>query len=250
MKFQVTTLLLSLAIISFAQKNNINNLAFVDAGKTYINGQEYQLDAFYIYKTEISNKEYKEFLNYLEENKQSDLLAKCKVNHDGWKNVLEYSKPYESYYFEKSDYEDYPVVNITFDAANAFCEYLTIKYAKEYGLDVEFMLPSLQQWVRAAKGDKKENVYAWGSNELKNKKGLQGNFNVNDDTITAMVESYFPNKFGLYNMSGNVAEMTSKMQLAVGGSWNCVPEESLVEGYQIYENYSATVGFRPIMIIR
>ncbi len=65
-----------------------------------------------------------------------------------------------------------------------------------------------------------------------------------------MVESYFPNKFGLYNMSGNVAEMTSKIQLAVGGSWNCRPEKSLVEDYQIYENYSPTIGFRPIMIIR
>lgn len=250
MKFKFTTLSLFLIFFSFAQKTNFEDLVLISAGSTFINGHEYQLDEFYIYKTEISNKEYKEFLNYLQENKQTDLLKVCEVNHDGWKSVLEYSTPYENYYFEKNDYADFPVVNITFEAAEAFCDYLSVKYAKEFGIEVDFQLPSLQEWVRAAKGDTKDNVFAWGNNALDNKKGFQGNFKTDDNTVTAPIDSFKPNQFGLYNMSGNVSEMTSKKHLAVGGSWNCIPEESLVENYQTYENYSPSIGFRPIMVIK
>ncbi|MEL7162905.1 MAG: SUMF1/EgtB/PvdO family nonheme iron enzyme, partial [Bacteroidota bacterium] len=37
--------------------------------------------------------------------------------------------------------------------------------------------------------------------------------------LTAHVEAYYPNDFGLYNISGNAAEMTQTPDLTIGGSW-------------------------------
>lgn len=37
--------------------------------------------------------------------------------------------------------------------------------------------------------------------------------------FTVMVDAYFPNDYGLYNMAGNVAEMTAKEGETIGGSW-------------------------------
>ncbi|MEO0731290.1 MAG: SUMF1/EgtB/PvdO family nonheme iron enzyme [Bacteroidota bacterium] len=37
--------------------------------------------------------------------------------------------------------------------------------------------------------------------------------------LTVKVDAYFPNDYGLYNMSGNAAEMTQTPDLTIGGSW-------------------------------
>ena len=59
----------------------------------------------------------------------------------------------------------------------------------------------------------------------------------------APVKSYF--KFhGLYDMSGNVAEMTLVDGYAKGGSWGHSPEESEVEKQQVYSVSDTRVGFR------
>jgi formylglycine-generating enzyme required for sulfatase activity len=66
-------------------------------------------------------------------------------------------------------------------------------------------------------------------------------------TMMAMVESYFPNNFGLYDMVGNVAEMISEEGLACGGSWNDTPEESTIKSVKTYKASDKTVGFRVFM---
>ena len=38
--------------------------------------------------------------------------------------------------------------------------------------------------------------------------------------VTAPVNSYTKNYFGLYNLIGNVAEMTSEKGICKGGTWN------------------------------
>jgi formylglycine-generating enzyme required for sulfatase activity len=65
--------------------------------------------------------------------------------------------------------------------------------------------------------------------------------------MMAFVEAYFPNDIGLYDVVGNVAEMTSEKGKACGGSWNHSPEESTIRSINEYKGPDAAVGFRVFM---
>lgn len=254
MKYLLNIVLFCFTISTLvAQKNNRtpDNYVFIPEGKTYTNKQEVIVSQFYIADKEISNKDYKEFLEALENHGDEKLLEKTKVNHEGWEKLLTESQPFVEYYFEKDAYNDYPVVNITQEAAEIYCKYLSAIYKEKYNLNAEFRLPTMEEFVRAAKGENKLNVYAWGTSNLKNKKNqAQGNFKTNQNTVTSPVESFNKNKFGLYNMSGNVAEMLSKKGKAMGGSWNCEASTSMVENFILFESFAPNVGFRPVMILK
>lgn len=55
-----------------------------------------------------------------------------------------------------------------------------------------------------------------------------------------------PNKFDLYDMIGNVAEMTAQKGVAKGGSWAHRINESSISSAQYYEDPTAWLGFRCI----
>lgn len=61
------------------------------------------------------------------------------------------------------------------------------------------------------------------------------------------VTSYFPNKFGLYATSGNIAEMISEPGKAKGGSWQDIPYYGQIQTVKTYEGTSPAVGFRVFM---
>ncbi|MCR9173526.1 MAG: formylglycine-generating enzyme family protein [bacterium] len=89
--------------------------------------------------------------------------------------------------------------------------------------------------------------------------GIAGNLN-NYSDVTAPVISYWPNGYGLYNMTGNVEEMVirSDMDLSAknyqgvtkGGSWYDTGYYGMVTTRQFYEgkdSASAERGFRLVM---
>jgi len=61
--------------------------------------------------------------------------------------------------------------------------------------------------------------------------------------------SYSANKFGLYNVCGNVAEMIVNEGIAVGGSWNSTGYDVRVMSVKKYFEPNPFVGFRPIIEI-
>jgi formylglycine-generating enzyme required for sulfatase activity len=61
------------------------------------------------------------------------------------------------------------------------------------------------------------------------------------------VQAYFPNDMGLYDVVGNVAEMTDEKGKACGGSWNHKPEESTISSVNAYDGPDVAVGFRVFM---
>ena len=61
------------------------------------------------------------------------------------------------------------------------------------------------------------------------------------------IDNYLPNKIGLYNMFGNVAEMIDKKGIAKGGSWYNTFDESTFGKQQIYTLPEPGIGFRIVM---
>lgn len=132
-----------------------------------------------------------------------------------------YNDPKMKMYFSDPNYTDYPVVGVTWEQAQAFCNWRTKLYNETHKVKAEpYRLPTEAEWEFAAKGRDKDAVYPWKGNRLvdeqkgcylANFKQTRGNY-VNDAGVTTKpVKSYnfVPNANGLYDMAGNVAEWTS-----------------------------------------
>ena len=140
-----------------------------------------------------------------------------------WVNDFDnaYNEPYVRMYFAHAGYNDYPVVGVSWDQANAFCVWRTLIYKAALGKNpviVEpYRLPTEAEWEYAARAGKNEKVYPWEGTESVDDKGcFYANFKPGDGDyvrdghlITAQVGTYTPNDFGLYDMAGNVSEWTS-----------------------------------------
>ena len=137
-----------------------------------------------------------------------------------WVNDFDnaYNEPYVRMYFAHAGYNDYPVVGVSWDQANAFCVWRTLIYKAALGKNpviVEpYRLPTEAEWEYAARAGKNENVYPWEGTESVDDKGcFYANFKPGDGDyvrdghlITAQVGTYTPNDFGLYDMAGKVYE--------------------------------------------
>lgn len=102
--------------------------------------------------------------------------------------------------------DDYPVVHIAFEDAEA--------YAKWAGK----RLPTEVEWEIAARGGEMEKPFAWGDKLTPMGEYLanfyqgtfpDGNSSLDGFAKSAPVKSYAPNAYGLYDMIGNVWEWTS-----------------------------------------
>lgn len=97
-------------------------------------------------------------------------------------------------YFGNSEFQDYPVVYVTWHDADVYCQW------------AERRLPSEAEWERAARGDDKRN-YPWGD-ELPNE--YTANFmNLVGDTSRVGSYAEGASPFGVLDMAGNVWEWVS-----------------------------------------
>ena len=132
-----------------------------------------------------------------------------------------YNEPMTEKYFWHPTYDHYPVVGVNWLQARAFTiwrtQYLNSYLAsRERPFAMEFSLPSEAQWEYAARGGLDLNPYPWGGPYIRNQDGcflanfkpLRGNYIDDGGYQTVIVGHYPPNDFGLYDMSGNVAEWT------------------------------------------
>lgn len=184
---------------------------------------------------------------------------------------------------------NYPVVNVSWNDAWAFCGWLTtneLRAGTIHGREF-YRLPTDEEWSWAVgigaletngtpkeKNSKIKNLYPWGSqfppppragnfadqaalNYFTNWPHIQG---YNDGFVTtAPVGSFMPNALGIYDLAGNAMEWcqdlydgTHGQRVLRGGAWiNCGPE-SLWSSYRNHagaSRYSVATGFRVALVI-
>ena len=130
-------------------------------------------------------------------------------------------------YFSNATYNDYPVVGVTWEQANAFCAWRTDYLLKGLGPEARYVqryrLPTEAEWEYAARG-KNQTEFPWENEDVKtgngcfyaNFKPARGNYTKDGNLITSRAGIYSPNSNGLYDMAGNVAEWTSTIYTEAG----------------------------------
>lgn len=273
----------TLALLSFNQKISGNNYkgfndgyTFVPSGKLELNGESKSINSFIMLKGEITNFQWMEFLSDLRANGDTEKLAICIVDSSKWNTTNTFKNKYVDFYHNHPAYRDYPVVNISKEAAELYCEWLTVHFLPNVNGDAKliFRLPTHDEWIYAAKGGLTLGAYSWGGPYLTGEDGNQlanyvryGAENISRDStgklivvrsdaegvasgnyadVTAPSQSYWPNDFGLFNMNGNAAELVADKSIVVGGSWKDPGYDVRNESFNLYLGAAPNVGFRVI----
>lgn len=249
----ITLSLFLLSSICFSQKK-IEKFKFNGTRFYQIN------DTLFAAETEVSNKDYKDFLHDIPKKE----YLKLKNVYSLWNTrfSFDYNTPMAQHYGTHPAFDDYPAVNMSHEAAERFCEWLTEKHNKKliHKDGLEFRLPSEKEWVLLSNSNPETNF----PHSINNGKTIDGNcYMVNikaykNDTVSYgadgglyMVKknAYWPNHFGLFNLIGNVAEMTSEEGVQKGGSWYDELEDCKVNKNQNYPEPDPRVGFRVVAVI-
>lgn len=198
-----------------------------DPAASQINfNKQVTIGSFYMDDTEITNNEYRQFINHLMEDSIS-VLGEDVIMTEYYPDTTSWVKdfahhlgdPLQDYYYWHPGYDQYPVVGVDWEAAKYFSKWRT-NYWNDYRISVgevpmpAFRLPSEAEWEYAARGGRDMAKYPWGNPYVRNAKGCmlanfkpgRGNFYDDGFAYTAPVASYFPNDYGLFDMAGNVSE--------------------------------------------
>lgn len=92
----------------------------------------------------------------------------------------------------KSD--DHPATGLTWDEALAFCTWIGGR------------LPTEAEWENAARAGEAGTIYPWGNEMRRDYASYEGGAGQDRFDTTSPVGSFKPNRFGLYDMIGNVSE--------------------------------------------
>lgn len=232
---------------------------------------EYNLPAFYMLETEVTNKAYNLFLNDLKAQGRTEDYEKARFRPENWYTPNHHNEAARCYYDSYPAYELYPAVNVPYEGAVLFCQWLTQKVGNP---EWEYVLPSQLEWTWAAEGGKTGEVYSMGGPFLtaadgtpyyhyqhvddswitRTDSGFQVVDNHPNTVSTNFIGSDIPypakslraNGYGLYNMCGNVAEMVSNPNMAVGGSWLDPGYDIRIYSIKNYTQPSPQIGFRVI----
>lgn len=185
--------------------------------------REVTLNRFWIDTTAVTNKQFAEFVKQTHYVTEAERFGWSFVFHQflpnempptravpnasWWRQVFgaTWDHP-EGSHSHIADRDNHPVVHISWHDAKA------------YALWCGKRLPTEAEWEYAARGGLRQKRYPWGDRLLVNRKHRcniwQGKFperNSKADGFlgTCPVDAFRPNRYGLYNMSGNVWEWCS-----------------------------------------
>lgn len=138
-----------------------------------------------------------------------------------------------------------PVINVSYDEAVAYAQWLSKSTGKHY------RLPTEDEWEFAARAGS-TTAYWWGNEIGSNNANCNGCGSKWDGKGTAPVGSFKPNAYGLYDTAGNVWEWTSSCQgdcqlrVVRGGSWAYKPDflRVFVRSWDVATLRYSNIGFR------
>ncbi|HBX68315.1 MAG TPA: hypothetical protein DEH25_02715, partial [Chloroflexi bacterium] len=145
------------------------------------------LDDFYMDQYEITNAQYAEFLN--EAGNQSSAGVTWMNAPDKQVKIHQYGSQWRV----DSGFANYPVIEVTWYGAQAYCAWRGGR------------LPTEAEWEKAARGGLEGNLYPWGdqtpSCDLANLNGCSD--------FPFEVGEFSPNGYKIYDMAGNLWEWVS-----------------------------------------
>ena len=234
----------------------------------YIDGCDGDGD-FWMGKYEVTVSEFAAFVN--ETNYVTD--AERKGYAEIWskkRNNWEKKKGIDWRYDETgnlrpiNDYPFYPVVNVSHNDAESYCEWLCQKFNKGYHL------PDFVDWINTATAVPPSYVYHGATGYAGSTDGLEvGWFAENSDYTIHKIGTKAPNRLHIYDMSGNVYEwlyneyddkkdiMSERYQdpigdCSIGAGGSCFESMSAVEDTKFWKKdvCGANIGFRVMMHVR
>lgn len=205
--------------------------------------------SFYLDKFEVSNENFKSFVDKTEYKTEAEVFGDSFIfemllpesEKDKYEDVRAVQAPWwikmkgvdwkhpEGPTSSIEDRLNHPVIHVSWNDAKKYCEFNGKR------------LPTEKEWEMGCRGGLKQKLYPWG-NKLTPKDQhwaniWQGEFpkvNTAEDgyIATSPVDAFPPNKFGLYNMAGNVWEWTQD-------NWQNDPNTKVKKGgsYLCHESY-------------
>lgn len=236
------------------------------------------VEPFYMGATEVTIGQFREFVEDTARKGEPIALGPggfttVKTGVNQWQPDAAWNNPG----FEQTD--DHPVVFVSWTDAQAFCDWLSEKEGRTY------RLPTEAEWEYAALGSR-EAIFSWGDQIG----GASGHANLADRSYgevyanrsavadiddgyvhTAPVTSFEPNRYGLYDMHGNVFEWVAdwwavplpgdaiepsgpnkgEFRVAKGGAWGNTPDAARI-AYRFHDSPEirfAGVGFRVVLVV-
>lgn len=244
------------------------------------------VDNFFFDETEITNIDWKEYINYKKRFKGENSLEYQNSLPDTmvWELREGYNSPYAKTYFQHPAYNNYPVVGISHQQATDYCQWRTerVKEMMEVNeipqpKDFFYRLPTKTEWELIANAGYSKKAKRIFYKQKKIAKKSEEKFDPNAESQTlrtfqfthmkyhsadkkreqyfpgmlpnvvmpAPTRSYMPNKLGIFNINGNVAEMVQEKGIAKGGSFQHYYEDIVPTNKDLsYENPTRWLGFR------
>jgi len=226
---------------------------------------------------EISNLQYKEYLYWLSKEYAKDSVIYKNAMPDVlvWREMYEFFQPYAECYLWHPTYQNLPVVGVTNQQAEAFCKWRSfvvnqmvytqkekIKYDGYdtlYHFPIKFFyrLPTKEEWEYAALAGDSLTSETFGYESLTDGKD---NFIFtkematikSSNAIKRIFKTILPikiyegkqNRYGLFNMISNVAELVQEDGIAKGGSYYHYLDSSRIIIDIPYSEPKAWIGFR------